>query len=436
MNFKLQLLYEKHLKVLKKNYAKAMEALKIDKILIAQNAKQFAFLDDRIYPFKANPHFKHWLDLKSDNAFVQIDKNLEITLFYFAPFDFWHKQFEISAEVFYNFKVIKIKEINELKLVCSFGKNSYFIGSNIAFAKSLNIENINSKSLLNHLDFYRISKTEYEIYALKKANEIASFGHIAAKKAFFEQKSELEIQLAYLKATNSQEKNLPYEPIVALNQNTKILHYTELETKKPKEFFSFLIDAGVNFKGYASDITRTYSFLQKGYFFALIKSLNKYKNKLISLLKAGMNFKELHLKMHYFVYLALLENQIILNNKHNLKEQLFITKHFFVHGLGHYLGLQVHDVGGFLDNFKSLEKDKDFPSLRLIASLKENSIITIEPGIYFIDYFLNKLKNSKFKSSINWSKIEKLKVYGGVRLEDNIVIGKNSNQNLTSFYLE
>ena len=90
---------------------------------------------------------------------------------------------------------------------------------------------------------------------MRQSNRIAVAGHKAAKNAFYEGASEYDIQQAYLKATQHIETETPYGNIVALNENTSILHYTSLERNVPQAHRSFLLDAGANFHGYASDIT-------------------------------------------------------------------------------------------------------------------------------------------------------------------------------------
>ncbi|MCB1603744.1 MAG: M24 family metallopeptidase, partial [Xanthomonadales bacterium] len=106
---------------------------------------------------------------------------------------------------------------------------------------------------------------------------------------------------------------------------------------------------------------------------------------------------------------------------------------FFPHGLGHYLGLQVHDIGGrqIDEDGNTLSPPELHPFLRLTRTLQENNVLTIEPGIYFIDMLLDEAKAKGLGKYINWSRVEDFKPYGGIRIEDNIVVKKNKSVNLT-----
>ena len=94
---------------------------------------------------------------------------------------------------------------------------------------------------------------------LREANRLGALGHLAAARAFRAGASEFEIELAFLAACGLREQELPYNPIIALNAGGAVLHYQLLEKRPPAERYSLLIDAGAEFGGYASDITRSYA---------------------------------------------------------------------------------------------------------------------------------------------------------------------------------
>ena len=103
-----------------------------------------------------------------------------------------------------------------------------------------------------------------------------------------------------------------------------------------------------------------------------------------------------------------------------------VTHKFFPHGIGHYLGLQVHDVGGyFKDDRGTLEpKPGGHKYLRLTRELIGDEVITIEPGLYFIDMLLDELAHSEHAGLVAWSEIDALKHYGGIRIEDDVRVRK------------
>jgi len=94
------------------------------------------------------------------------------------------------------------------------------------------------------------------------------------------------------------------------------------------------------------------------------------------------------------------------------------------------LGLQVHDVSGHVTDRAGTVKNppEEYPFLRLTDTLRQNTVVTIEPGIYFIPMLLKEIANDK---NINWSRVDELLPYGGIRIEDNVVAGKNQAMNLT-----
>jgi Xaa-Pro dipeptidase len=106
---------------------------------------------------------------------------------------------------------------------------------------------------------------------------------------------------------------------------------------------------------------------------------------------------------------------------------------FFPHGLGHLLGLQVHDIGGFQQSSDGAMKaaPEHSPALRLTRELASDMVITIEPGLYFIEPLLKSLADTDNGKYINWGLIEQLKPYGGIRIEDNVLVQAQGSENFT-----
>jgi Xaa-Pro dipeptidase len=110
-----------------------------------------------------------------------------------------------------------------------------------------------------------------------------------------------------------------------------------------------------------------------------------------------------------------------------------ITRRFFPHGLGHFLGLQVHDVGGFQadrDGTLIPRPEKD-PFLRLTRRLEADHVTTIEPGLYFIEPLLAELRESAAGRDVDWAKVDALRPCGGIRVEDNVRVLDGGHENLT-----
>ena len=110
-----------------------------------------------------------------------------------------------------------------------------------------------------------------------------------------------------------------------------------------------------------------------------------------------------------------------------------IPQLFMPHGVGHLLGLQVHDVGGFQQGTigTSLMPPEDSPSLRNTRLISKDMVFTIEPGLYFIPLLLEPERNTKRGKLINWQLINELYPYGGARIEDNVLVTADGAENLT-----
>lgn len=110
-----------------------------------------------------------------------------------------------------------------------------------------------------------------------------------------------------------------------------------------------------------------------------------------------------------------------------------IISTFFPHGLGHHLGLQTHDVGGFMADERGthINQPDGHPFLRCTRVIEANQVFTIEPGLYFIDSLLSDLKKSQYGAMVNWTEIENYRAFGGIRIEDNIIVHQSHNENMT-----
>jgi Xaa-Pro dipeptidase len=113
--------------------------------------------------------------------------------------------------------------------------------------------------------------------------------------------------------------------------------------------------------------------------------------------------------------------------------ELGVTSVFFPHGIGHLLGLQVHDVGGIMGDLRGHERKRPegHPYLRLTRMLEPGVVVTIEPGIYFIDSLLCAAHADERRAHIDWSMVHALRPYGGIRIEDNVATTAAAPENLT-----
>ena len=132
---------------------------------------------------------------------------------------------------------------------------------------------------------------------MREATRIGVRAHHAAERAFRAGASEFGIHLVYCQAAGQDANDLPYTNIIALNEHAAVLHYMRRDRLPPRPVRSFLIDAGASHGGYACDITRTYS-AQQDDFQSLIDAMDAAQLKMCAQVRAGFDYKQIHLDAH------------------------------------------------------------------------------------------------------------------------------------------
>ncbi|MEY4377447.1 MAG: Xaa-Pro dipeptidase [Pseudomonadota bacterium] len=428
----LDALFPAHLAALQASTADALAATGFDSLVVGAGALHFQFLDDQPYPFKSNPLFRQWVPvLDAPNSFVCFTPGRKPTLVFLQPEDYWHKPPALPTGAWLDcFDVQVTRAAAEARQYLPTAGNTAYLGEVHAGLEGWGMA-INPERLLNRMHFARLAKTPYELACMRVANHKGALAHRAAVTAFHAGHSEYAIHLAYLAATEHREEELPYPNIIALNEGGAILHYTDLSTALPSEHRSLLIDAGAQCRGYASDITRTTA-ARAGEFADLVSAMDELELALCAQVVPGKHYPEIHLDAHLRIARLLGEAGIIRGTP-EAAVATGLSSVFMPHGIGHPLGLQVHDVGGFLATPDGgfLDRPAGHPYLRLTRTLVEGTVVTIEPGIYFIDLLLKAAQADGRGKDIVWEKVEALRPYGGVRVEDNVVATAGGAVNLT-----
>jgi Xaa-Pro dipeptidase len=422
-------LFKHHIDHLIQVTTTALEHAGFDGVWIYSGHPVNNFLDDMAPPHSINPHFKWWVPVPNIvSSVLHFKPGKKPVVYLNQPADFWHKIIDNSQGKWA--KYFDVRVVGHYSDLPDFQaeKNHAWIGS--PELQPLDEAHTNPQVLINYLHFSRIQKTDYEIHCIGQANSLALKGHAAAKLAFYEGQSEYEIHMAYLQACAHNEHQMPYGNIVALNENPAVLHYQyQSRERVPKnQLKSFLIDAGANYKGYAADITRSYAF-EDNAFGGMIASLEEKQLKLCKQAITGQDYVELHRQAHLNISEVLHEFGVFTCSAETAVES-GLSQTFFPHGLGHYLGLQVHDVSGHvIDHLGTVQNPpKEYPFLRLTDTLRENAVITIEPGLYFVPMLLQEITGHK---GVNWSKVDEFLPYGGIRIEDNVVVKNTNSVNLS-----
>jgi Xaa-Pro dipeptidase len=426
-------LYPGHLTTLQQRSDAALERGGFDHLVVAAGAPRNQFLDDRPYPFAVNPQFKAWLPVtKAPGSWFVHTPGQKPKLIYLQPHDYWHVVPDAPAGYWvehFDIAIIRKPEQARAHLPKDSARCAILAEDNAALAA---FAPNNPSAVLNYLHYHRAYKTDYELAMMRVASRLGARAHRAAEAAFRSGKSEYDINTAYLNAVHETENELPYSNIVALNQHGAVLHYTELNRAPPTHADAFLIDAGASFHGYASDITRTYASAQAPEFQALIDAVDAAQRGFVEKVQKGTDYADLHVHAHH-VLAGILHDQDFIRMSPESAVESGVSSVFFPHGLGHLIGLQVHDVAGFAGNEAGdmIAKPAGHPYLRLTRKIQARMAMTIEPGIYFIDMLLAELKNKPESQSIHWDKVDAFRRYGGIRIEDDVVCTEAAAENLT-----
>ncbi|MCG8370041.1 MAG: Xaa-Pro dipeptidase [Proteobacteria bacterium] len=427
-------LYRAHLKTITARHDRALEQAGAGHAVIYSGNPRLAFLDDYHHPFKPNPHFVAWLPLTElPYSYIVYTPGATPVLVYYQPHDYWHVVPGAPDGYWTNHFDVRIVHSTEdvAAHLPEDREKCIAIGEFDDETLACGIERINPTTAVNILHFSRGVKTEYELAVMRLASGRGVAGHRAAEAAFRDGRAEFDIHRAYCKAVSHTDAELPYRNIVALNQHGAVLHYTDLDREAPGALHSFLIDAGAQVHGYASDITRTYS-SGDARFQALVDRMEQQELAIVDKVQAGVDYRALHVEAHRMLADVLVEAELATGDADALVAT-GVTSAFFPHGLGHLLGIQVHEVGGHQRDETGgiIAPPSGHPFLRLTRVLEKDMVLTIEPGLYVIDMLLEKLRGTQAQSHVNWSAVEWLRPFGGIRIEDNVRVLDGGRENLT-----
>ena len=425
--------YRRHLEVLAPQWSAALESENFDAVMVAAGAPRNYLFDDDAPAFRPNPHFALWFPHgRCEHALLLFAPGERPRLFFLQPADYWHLPQQAPDWAGACFELAVYSEVDALHSAARAAAarlgNLACIGEDPAFDGYVT----NPRGLIDRLHFQRAHKTEFEIDCVRAATETGVAGHLAARDAFFSGASELDILRAFLAASGQTEAELPYTCIIAQNEHAATLHYQYYDRMPPAARHSFLIDAGARRHGYASDITRTYTATEGDVFGELIHALDAAQQALIETIRPGIGYLDLHVDMHRRLCDLLVEFHLVRCTAEAAFE-LGISRTFLPHGLGHLLGLQVHDVGGH-----QAARDGDlspppseYAALRLTRTTAAGMVFTVEPGLYLIPMLLDELRASDAGAEVNWPAVEALAPCGGIRIEDNVLVTGTGTHNFT-----
>lgn len=284
----------------------------------------------------------------------------------------------------------------------------------------------------------RYIKSEKELELMRFVNNLSSQAHIEVMKSIRAGKMEFHAESYFLHHCYSQggARLHAYTCICGSGHNASALHYGHAGAPNDKILEDgdiFLCDMGAELHGYSSDITCT--FPVNGKFSAdqrmIYEGVLKAHDAVIDAIKPGVSNVDMHLLSHRVLTQHLLEHGLFQNGTVDELMDHEISAYFYPHGLGHLLGLDVHDVGGFPVGWKRSEK-KILQKLRCVRVLEKNVVLTVEPGCYFIEAQINDvLSNPATAKFINQEMLARFRGTGGVRIESDVIVTAHGCENMT-----
>lgn len=304
---------------------------------------------------------------------------------------------------------------------------------------NISSESVRSRVIPSDPDFFysldesRLIKDLYEVELLRKACQITDKCHFSVMSSLPIETNEGHIHAEFVyHALRQGSKVQGYDPICCSGPSCGTLHYTKNdESMQGKN--SVLIDAGAEWKNYTADVTRCFPINGKWTkeHREIYDIVLEMQTEVMKRIKPGVHWDELHLLAHKILIKCFLKLGIF---KSEYSEQDIFDRKvslcFFPHGLGHLLGLDVHDVGGY-PNYDDNNPLLRF--LRLRRPLMAGMVVTNEPGCYFNPYLIKEYLElyPERHEVVNEEVMKKYMYIGGVRIEDNILITKDGCENLT-----
>jgi len=407
---------------------------------------------DNTYAYRQDSTFLYYfgLDRSELAAVIDVDENKEIVFGNDFSLDdiVWMGPQQTIKQLAYKCGVKQTASLNDLETICTNaikqGRKIHFIPQyrydniftlhRILGIMSSRVNNFASTELIKAIAEQRMIKSNEEIAEIEKAIAISYQMQTSAMRFARPGMYERDVMgfIAGLAMSLGGGTSFP----VILSRHGETLH-NHYYGNKFKDGDLVVNDSGAESAlHYAGDITRT--FPVNGKFSPRQKDI--YEIVLLSQLvaiseiKPDVNFKSVHLKTARVIAEGLKALGLM---KGNMKNAVEAGAHalFFPHGLGHLLGLDVHDMENYGENNLGYdEKNKrstqfGLKYLRYAKPLIPETVLTVEPGIYFIPQLIDKWqKEKKFTEFINYSKVNQYRSFGGVRIEDDVVVTKKGSR--------
>lgn len=296
---------------------------------------------------------------------------------------------------------------------------------------------VNNQLLHPEISECRVFKSDKELEVMRYANKISSAAHKAVMKNMqpgmyeYQAESVFKNYCQYMGGMRAQS----YTCICASGDNGSVLHYGHAGAPNSKQINDgdmCLFDMGGEYYCYASDITC--SFPCNGKFTdkqrQVYQAVYDASRAVMAACRPGVSWVDMH-KLAERVTLEALKKMGLVRGDVDAMMAVRLGAVFMPHGLGHFMGIDTHDVGGYPEGMQR-STEPGLKSLRTVRTLQPRMVLTIEPGLYFIDVLLNAaLENPEQSQFLVREAIDAFRGFGGVRIEDDVVITENGIELMT-----
>ncbi len=278
----------------------------------------------------------------------------------------------------------------------------------------------------------RRPKDEVELERMRRAAAATARGFASVQRLLQPGVTERAIQVELeVEFSRGGGERTAFDTIVGVGPDSGVLHFMP-GARAARDGDGVLVDAGAAVGRYVSDVTRTYVVGAKGGFFAdLYRVVLEAQVRGIDRCLPGAEWRDVHLAVARDMAAGLVALDILRGSPDSLVEQ---DAHalFFPHGLGHLVGLGVRDASGYLPGRKRSERF-GLSFLRCDFPLEPGFVITVEPGLYFVPALLrDPARRARYREAVNWAKVDTLLGFGGIRIEDDVLVTAGAPEVLTA----